>query len=293
MISLNFVEFLGKIDIQYPTYEVPSDSPIFIGFRQKENLTKREMLKRFRNLLSQNNINYLQPYKTVTNEWIIDLKEIKYSLPCFENIGYLKGSIIVEPSYHQETKYNEENDEEIVTASRISFSIYPEDIDITATHVTFLPNNELLDFIFKFKKDYPDLQKCGFLMMKFEDTSLQNKVVNDIKSIFSNHGFTLLRADDKWYSDDLLKNIQTYMHCCAFGVALFERVNSEYFNPNVSLEVGYMMGLGKPILFLKEKTLRSLHSDLIGKLYHEFDIQNEKPELNLLVEKWLRDKEIL
>ena len=37
-----------------------------------------------------------------------------------------------------------------------------------------------------------------------------------------------------------------------------------------------MMALKKPILFLKDKNLDSLHSDLVGKLYYSFDVQNKK-----------------
>ena len=82
------------------------------------------------------------------------------------------------------------------------------------------------------------------------------------------------------------------MHGCDFGVALFERINSNDFNPNVSLEIGYMMAMNKPILFLKDRTLNSLHTDLIGKLYHEFDFQNPEEILAKVIDKWLKDKEI-
>ncbi|MCX5713215.1 MAG: hypothetical protein NT033_00025 [Candidatus Omnitrophica bacterium] len=97
-----------------------------------------------------------------------------------------------------------------------------------------------------------------------------------------------LRADDKCYHDDLFPNILTYLWGCSIGIAVFERLEADEFNPNVSLEVGYMRALGKPICLLKDKTLRTLQTDLIGKLYTPFDPQN--PEGSILTPKILRDR---
>jgi hypothetical protein len=130
-------------------------------------------------------------------------------------------------------------------------------------------------------------------MMKYEDTPIPTELEKIIKDHFESRYFKILRADEKWYSDDLLTNIKTYMHGCSFGVALFERINTNYFNPNVSLEIGYMMSLNKPILYLKEKTLQSLQTDLIGKLYAEFNFQNPKATLIKAIDKWLVDNEML
>ena len=130
-------------------------------------------------------------------------------------------------------------------------------------------------------------------MMKYENSPLQSKIVQQLRDLFKKHGLELLRADDKYYSDDLLSNIRTYMHGCGFGVAIFDRINSEEFNPNVSLEIGYMMALKKPILFLKDITLKSLQTDLVGKLYEEFDFQNSKKSFDKSVTKWLKQHDLL
>jgi nucleoside 2-deoxyribosyltransferase len=130
-------------------------------------------------------------------------------------------------------------------------------------------------------------------MMKYENSPLQSKIVQQLRDLFKKHGLELLRADDKYYSDDLLSNIRTYMQGCGFGVAIFDRINSEEFNPNVSLEIGYMMALKKPILFLKDITLNSLQTDLVGKLYEEFDFQNSKKSFDKSVSKWLKQHDLL
>jgi hypothetical protein len=97
----------------------------------------------------------------------------------------------------------------------------------------------------------------------------------------------------KKYHDDLFGNVLTYLHGCAFGVAVFERLEAEEFNPNVSLEVGYMRALRKSVCLLKDNTLKTLHTDLAGKLYKEFDPQNPTTSIPKELEKWLRDKDIL
>ena len=82
------------------------------------------------------------------------------------------------------------------------------------------------------------------------------------------------------------------MHGCDFGVAIFDRVKTEYFNPNVSLEIGYMMAMGKDVLLLKDSTLSSLQTDLVGKLYHEYDFQNPVETLPIVLNQWIKDKEV-
>lgn len=136
-------------------------------------------------------------------------------------------------------------------------------------------------------------KKTAFIIMQFSKTIAHDKIVTTIKETLAKHGIVGLRADDKEYADDLFANIKTYMHCCDFGIGVFERILEDNFNPNVSIEVGYMMGLRKNVCLLKDQTLRNLPSDLMGKLYKQFDpqaVQNTLPEQ---LEKWMKDKGII
>lgn len=293
MFVFHFVNFVGNLDIQVPrNHGIPPDSPILIFYKEKGDLSKHEILRRFNKILSDYNISYLRPVKSLTGEWLLDLQEFRYSFECLSKSQHLKGKITLEPDYTQERTVDEYSDEIIHEFTRIKFSIYPEDLKISSlTSFSDLPD-ELKEPLNRFRKDFGTKDKCGFLMMKFEDTKIQTGIVQIIKSHFESKGLNLLRADDKWYADDLFTNIKTYMHGCSFGVALFERINSNYFNPNVSLEIGYMMAMNKPILFLKDRTLTSLHSDLVGKLYHEYDFQNPQNTLPTVIDRWINDKDI-
>lgn len=141
----------------------------------------------------------------------------------------------------------------------------------------------------RFRADHPRDQKTAFVMMQFGTTQLHDSALSCIKRVMAGRGITALRADDKEYMDDLFLNIRTYMHACDFGVAVIERITGDDFNPNVSLEVGYMMGLGKRVLLLKDLTLKSLQSDLVGKLYKPFNTLDIEATMPNQIEKWLVD----
>jgi DNA-binding transcriptional ArsR family regulator len=140
------------------------------------------------------------------------------------------------------------------------------------------------------KEDHSDSSKVGFIMMKFKETPAHEEILRTIKDTLTNCGLVGVRSDDHEYHKDLFYNIQTYMHGCGFGVAIFDRIEEEAFSPNVSLEVGYMMALGKDVCLLKDKTLETLHADLLGKLYKPFDPQNAEGTIPNQLSKWLSDK---
>lgn len=152
---------------------------------------------------------------------------------------------------------------------------------------------EIRDSLSRFGKDHPHYEQNAFIMMRFGETRGHQRIVGAIRSALDKYGINALRADDKHYHDDLFPNVLTYLWGCSIGIAVFERLETEYFNPNVSLEVGYMRALGKHICLLKDKTLKTLQTDLIGKLYTPFDPQDPEESIPESLEKWLRDKEII
>jgi len=154
-----------------------------------------------------------------------------------------------------------------------------------------ISNPEIATGLEKFRLDFPiGQQKTAFIIMQFGNTQSHAGIVTQIKQTLLTHGITALRADDKEYMDDLFSNIKVYMHACDFGIAIYERITDDNFNPNVSLEVGYMMGMGKEVLLLKDTTLRGLQTDLAGKLYKQFDTLNIDTTLPPQIEKWMQDK---
>lgn len=142
-------------------------------------------------------------------------------------------------------------------------------------------------------QDYPDYQRNCFVIMSFSRTSVHEAIYKEIKTVLKEYGFMALRADTRSYSDDLLLNVQAYLYGCRFAIAVFERLISETINPNVSFEVGFLYGIGKPVCLLKEKTLKELHSDVVGRLYVQFDCQATGSTIRDAITAWLRDHNLI
>ena len=56
-------------------------------------------------------------------------------------------------------------------------------------------------------------------------------------------------AKDRALVDGLWDNIVLYMRHCRFGLVVFEDIDEREFNPNISLELGYMYALGRDAWF--------------------------------------------
>jgi hypothetical protein len=154
------------------------------------------------------------------------------------------------------------------------------------------PPIEIQESLERFRIDHPDPSKTAFVMMRFGQTRAHDEIIAGIKRALDPIGITAVRADDKQYHDDLFPNVLTYIYGSGFGIAVFERIETEEFNPNVALEVGYMFALKKAVCLLKDKTLKTLHADLVGKLYRVFDPLNPIETIPSELSRWLRDKEL-
>ena len=152
---------------------------------------------------------------------------------------------------------------------------------------------EIQQSIRDFRLDHPDPRKVAFLMMKYGKTKAHENIVEGIRQALAPQGIVALRADEKDYHADLYPNILTYLHGCGFGIAVFERIEQEEFNPNVSLEVGYMIALEKRVCLLKDRTLPKLHTDLVSKLYKEFDPQDPIASIPPVLTKWMKDWHVI
>ena len=126
--------------------------------------------------------------------------------------------------------------------------------------------------------------------MRFGEGPRHQAIADAIRISLARHEIVALRADDHTYAENLLANVRTYMHGCGFGVAVFERIESDTHNPNVALEVGYMLALGKRVCLLKDKTLKQLPTDMVGSLYSEFNLEDVALSIAGALDRWLRQR---
>lgn len=150
----------------------------------------------------------------------------------------------------------------------------------------------LMKAVEKIKADHPD-KTIAFLIMRFTKGRHYDHIVKAIKDSLADQNIVVLRADDKQYHDDVLYNILAYIYACHFGIAVFDRITDNNINPNITFEVGFMMGLNKEVCLMKEKSLQSLNTDIIGRLYREFDIQEIDSTIAHSILKWIDDKELM
>ncbi len=146
----------------------------------------------------------------------------------------------------------------------------------------------LSDYLREFLNDNPDPDRNVFLMMRFQDTEQMRSVNDSLRNSLAANGMNPLRADDKDYTGELWTNLQVYMAGCHLGVAVFEDIDNRDFNPNVSLELGYMLGTGRRCLLLKEKRLPTLPADVVNRLYKPFDAFKIESTIRAQVDRWVQ-----
>lgn len=137
--------------------------------------------------------------------------------------------------------------------------------------------------------DFPNPYSNVFLMMRFRTTKQHQNINDTISAILKEYSLNLIRADSKQYYDELWTNVKSCMDASSYGIAVFEQIDERDINPNVSLELGYMLGRGRRCLLLKEKRMPILQSDLCGHLYRQFDSYYIEDTVRSEVYKWLKD----
>jgi len=144
-------------------------------------------------------------------------------------------------------------------------------------------------------------EKNVFIMMPLtpylKGKKLYVELVKEVKNTLKKEGFRGWVATDIQLDSVLWNNVAAYMEACKYGIAIFTRrkrqeedkiIEEEYFNPNVSLEIGFMLARGKKVLILKDKPLQKMATDLVGHLYEEFDLENPE-SVRRIIRKWIRE----
>ena len=154
------------------------------------------------------------------------------------------------------------------------------DIDFKMSYMPMYSDAEM-----KFYEKYG--HNAIFVIMPFREEL--NKVYEIIKDIFASKGYSAIRADEKEFTNDLWENVRVYLECCNVAVAVFDKNDQDNYNPNVAIEVGYMLSKGNKVCLLKDKKLPKLPSDLISKMYKEYDSDDVEGTVPEQLGLWIRD----
>ncbi len=141
------------------------------------------------------------------------------------------------------------------------------------------------------KKEEFKNSKTAFIISSFSD--IHQEFINIIKDVLDNKGIKGITVDEQIYQDFILNEIETCCHAFDFGISIFSHIDNrgcEHFNANVSFEAGYMKALNKDILFLKEKGVRDLQSDLKGLPWFSFDKDKAYSSIKDAINSFLKQK---
>jgi hypothetical protein len=259
---------------------------------RKQHYHKRPALKTVAERLTSQEVSWITPGN---REWIVDLDKMNLGFPGRQYVDWFRGKTLVEPEIENEEKIILGKPQYVTT---VALYITPDELRRPGEPTAALAGSTEVPAgiqmsLERFREDHPDSAKVAFVMMQFGRTRAHEGIVEAIRKGLAPFNITAVRADDKEYHEDLFPNVRTYLHGCGFGVAVFERIEAEDFNPNVSLEVGYLLAMGKPVCLLKDRTLKTLHTDLVSRLYRTFDPFNPMETIPPEISRWLSDRKLV
>lgn len=121
-----------------------------------------------------------------------------------------------------------------------------------------------------FVQAFPHTTRNVFIMMPFT-TGTANEIYAAVQRALDDHGLVALRVDRSKFADHLWWNILIYMMGSAYGIVIYEPKDGVPFNPNVSIEAGFMIALDRPVLLLANQKLERLPVDFSGRVFRTFD----------------------
>ena len=134
--------------------------------------------------------------------------------------------------------------------------------------------------------------KSIFIMTKFpeDDTPLDKELERVIKAVQDavvECGFTPRIASEKDYHPGLWDNVEVFLFGCQRAVAIVESKYKHELNPNVTMEWGWMRGMGKDVLYLVEKSFDMGRADLSGLIVKPFPWEAPEVAIRKHIHSWL------
>ncbi len=131
-----------------------------------------------------------------------------------------------------------------------------------------------------------------FIMTKFPDGATPASaelaaVIDTVKVAITAQGYLPRIALGQNYHRWLFDNVELFLLGCARGIAIVEDKYLPELNPNVALEWGWMVGMGRDVLFLREQSFTHARADWTGLINATFDWANAAPGISAAVTTFL------
>ncbi len=104
------------------------------------------------------------------------------------------------------------------------------------------------------------------------------------------HGFEFHLASDRQLHDDLWTNVTAHMWASRYGIGFFEDLvsPSRGLNYNLTTEVGAMLITGRRCCLLKDPSIASLPTDLVGLIRKDVSLSDDA-QVDAVLHAWIRD----
>ncbi len=121
-----------------------------------------------------------------------------------------------------------------------------------------------------------------FIMTKFPDGDTAESrqlatVIDCVKAVVAERGYVPRIALGANYFRWLFDNVELFLLGCERGIAIVEDKYLPELNPNVALEWGWMVGMGREVLFLREQSFTHARADWSGLINATFEWTNPGP----------------
>ena len=96
-------------------------------------------------------------------------------------------------------------------------------------------------------------------------------VISCLQQAITDRGYHSRIAQGATFKEWLWANVEAHLLFCQHGVAILEDRYRPELNPNVALEWGWMLGMGRRVIYLREKGFGKERADWLGRISYEFD----------------------
>jgi len=138
-------------------------------------------------------------------------------------------------------------------------------------------------------------EQSVFIMTKFPDgadpeSARLSTLIDIVKNAVTARGYIPRIALGQNYHRWLFDNVELFLLGCARGVAIVEDKYLPELNPNVALEWGWMVGMGRDVLFLREQGFTHARADWAGLITATFDWMDPQPGVSAAMTTFLPQK---
>jgi hypothetical protein len=169
-----------------------------------------------------------------------------------------------------------------------------------APHPVILPEfgapPSLIPALRKFLAEH-EFDRNVFGMTRFPDDAEEEpsdpvkKALDVARAVCEAHALEFHLAGDRKILDHLWPNVAAHMWASRYGIAFFEDLADPPWglNYNLTIEVGSMMMTGRRCALLKDVSIQSMPTDLVGRIYEPVDLTRPKTVEHAL-HRWIRDE---